>query len=99
MRQRDYVIVGMRLMGVWTLLTAVLDVRALVYLHFGWRSGTSGTSPEVLWMAGISNTVVGLFLLFLAHLVVDLIYRKPAEPDHPDTTQREPDKSSPGQRA
>ncbi len=76
MLQRDWVTVGLRLLGAWLCLSALDDYRALVEIYLGWFTPLH-TPIELYWLLAVMHTLVGLFLFSFAHQVVGLVYRQP----------------------
>lgn len=83
MGRRDWVIVGLRLLGVWVLLSALDDYRSLLDIYCGWSSQSAKLGIQVYWMFAVQHTLAGGCLFFFAHQIEGVIYRKPlpAEPE------------------
>jgi hypothetical protein len=102
MDQRDWFIVGARLMGLWTLITVVYEFRVIVAGLLGlWRSETTSAGSYVL--AAIVSAVVGYYLLCHADSLANFVYpaSRPQPPDAadevapPEEPQKEEDEIAP----
>jgi len=75
MRQRDWVVVGIRLFGVWQFLLAIDGFMTVFAVYFGIQK-LQYSGVQVYWLMGIRHTVVGLILFLFAHQLVNIVYRQ-----------------------
>lgn len=83
-KQRDWFIVGIRLMGVWTMLSAIFEGRTLLAILLGWysigRYGLQSTPTEIYVLTLSVYAIVGFFLFFFGDWIAGLVYREKLPP-------------------
>src|SRR5689334_17772282 len=73
MTRRDWFSVGVRLMGVWCLITALDEVRAALVVQFGWI-GSQYRSLGVYFLHAAVSGAMGIYLLCGAPQLVALAF-------------------------